>query len=89
MNWTMKEARMGPMIDPIPKAPVLIDATLDCSFYFKSSESSCFDTLLYSSISVMNIAGTLLLLTKAAPIPLRPQPQHSIQLLLQKIKKEG
>ena len=81
---------MGPMIDPIPKAPVLIDATLDCSFYFKSSESSCFDTLLYSSISVMNIAGTLLLLTKAAPIPLRPQPQHSIQLLLQKIeKKEG
>lgn len=86
MNWTNKEARMGPIIDPMPKAPVLIDATLDCSFYLRFSGSSCLETLVYSSSSVWNIAGTLLLLTKAAPIPLKPQPIQRIHNLLHKSK---
>ena len=76
MNWTSKEAKIGPMIEPMPKAPVFIAETLDCSFYLQSSGSSWSATLLYSSSSVYSIAVVLLLFTNAAAMPVRPQPIH-------------
>ena len=82
MNWIIRDDKMGPRIDPRPKAPVWIDATDDCKRCLSSGESSYPLTFVYSSSSVWNIAGTLLLLTKAPPMPPRPTPIHKMTNLL-------
>ena len=85
-NWTINDARIGPTMAPIPKAPVWIDATLDYRRARRSLGSSTPLTFEYSCSSVWNMAGTLLFYINAPPMPPRPIPIINISILLLQTK---
>lgn len=75
---------MGPIIEPSPKAPVVIDAIELLRLVYCASVNGAPSLILASLVSVCIIAAFVLLLIRLPASPARLIPKHTIVSVLGK-----